>query len=47
MASGLSKPVEPKFQGSEFTENYSDVSINPDDYEGKSVLIIGKSEHTM
>ena len=43
VASGLSKPVQPDFEGHEYTESYSDVSINPDDYEGKSVLILGKS----
>ncbi|KAI0232319.1 FAD-dependent oxidoreductase domain-containing protein 2 [Lamellibrachia satsuma] len=42
VASGLSKPVEPDFEGHEYTESYSDVSINPDDYEGKSVLILGR-----
>ena len=46
VASGLSKLVEPNFEGREFTENYSNVSINPDDYEGKSVFIFGKSELT-
>ena len=45
VASGLSKPVEPTFEGREFTENYSNVSINPDDYEGKTVVILGKSRH--
>ena len=43
VATGLGKPVEPKFEGSQYTESYSDVSINPDDYEGKSVLILGMS----
>ncbi|KAK2189228.1 hypothetical protein NP493_113g04057 [Ridgeia piscesae] len=42
VASGLSKPVEPTFEGREFTENYSNVSINPDDYEGKTVVILGR-----
>ncbi|KAK2187134.1 hypothetical protein NP493_177g02007 [Ridgeia piscesae] len=42
VASGLSKLVEPNFEGREFTENYSNVSINPDDYEGKSVFIFGR-----
>ena len=46
VASGLSKLVEPNFEGWELTENYANVSINPEDYEGKSVFIFGKSEDT-
>ena len=46
VASGLSKPVEPTFEGRELTENYSNVSINPVDYEGKTVIIFGKSRLT-
>ncbi|XP_074647210.1 FAD-dependent oxidoreductase domain-containing protein 2-like [Tubulanus polymorphus] len=42
VATGLSKPNIPKFQGVEYTVGYEDVSINPDEFEGKSVLILGR-----
>ena len=32
----------PKFKGVEHTVAYSDVSTNPEDFEGKTVLILGK-----
>ncbi|KAK3705201.1 hypothetical protein QZH41_014001, partial [Actinostola sp. cb2023] len=31
-----------KFKGVEYTEKYSEISTNPDDYEGQTVLIIGR-----
>lgn len=31
-----------KFKGFEYTESYSDISTNPDDYEGQTVLIVGR-----
>ncbi|XP_022795419.1 FAD-dependent oxidoreductase domain-containing protein 2-like [Stylophora pistillata] len=31
-----------KFKGFEYTESYSEMSTNPDDYEGQTVLIIGR-----
>ncbi|XP_031575280.1 FAD-dependent oxidoreductase domain-containing protein 2-like [Actinia tenebrosa] len=34
--------LENPFPGMEYTESYSDISTNPDDYEGQSVLILGR-----
>ncbi|XP_013411120.1 FAD-dependent oxidoreductase domain-containing protein 2-like [Lingula anatina] len=42
IATGLQKEHVPQFRGVEYTIGYNDVSINPDDFEGKSVLIIGR-----
>ncbi|KAK3717351.1 hypothetical protein QZH41_011592, partial [Actinostola sp. cb2023] len=43
MSTGLSAENVPKnFKGIEYTESYSDISTNPKDYEGQSVLIIGR-----
>lgn len=41
MANGLSVPFHPEFIGAEFVEHYEEVSVNPKDYEGQSVLILG------
>lgn len=40
-ATGMQRAHTPKFQGWENTVGYEDVSTNPDDFEGKSVLILG------
>lgn len=42
MATGVSKPYHPAIPGIELTENYTDVSIDPQDYINKRVLILGK-----
>ena len=42
IGTGLSKPYLPEFQGSEHVVNYADVSTNPKDFEGKTVLILGE-----
>uniref|UniRef100_A0ABM0MVH5 FAD-dependent oxidoreductase domain-containing protein 2-like n=1 Tax=Saccoglossus kowalevskii TaxID=10224 RepID=A0ABM0MVH5_SACKO len=42
VSTGLSTPNEPPFNGSEFTVGYKDMSLNKEDYEGKTVLILGK-----
>ncbi|XP_064633746.1 FAD-dependent oxidoreductase domain-containing protein 2-like [Lineus longissimus] len=42
MATGLWKPNQPTFQGVEHTVGYEDMSLDPDDYEGKTVLILGR-----
>lgn len=42
IATGLSKPYIPPIPGIEFAENYTDVSINPEDFANQKVLIIGK-----
>ena len=41
MATGLWKPNIPDMEGIEHTDGYETMSLNPDDYEGKSVLILG------
>lgn len=42
IATGLSKAYLPEIPGIELTENYTDVSINPEDFTNQKVLIIGK-----
>ncbi|KAF6036631.1 hypothetical protein EB796_005078 [Bugula neritina] len=42
MATGYSKEKKVTFPGSEHVEYYSDTSVNPDDFEGLSVLILGR-----
>ncbi|KAJ7382594.1 FAD-dependent oxidoreductase domain-containing protein 2 [Desmophyllum pertusum] len=43
MSTGISVENLPrKFKGFEYTESYSEISTNPDDYEGQTVLIIGR-----
>ena len=44
LATGVSKPVIPNVPGMEYVDGYEDVSINPEDYEGKTVLILGNME---
>lgn len=41
MATGMWQPNEPRVEGSEYFEGYETVSINPDDFEGQTVLILG------
>ncbi|SRR5579883_470575 len=42
IATGYSKPYIPPIPGIEFAENYTNVSINPEDFINQRVLIIGK-----
>ncbi len=42
IATGLSKPYIPPIPGIESTENYTDVSVIPEDFTNQKVLIIGK-----
>lgn len=43
MSTGISTENLPRnFKGVEYTESYSEMSVNPDDYEGQTVLIIGR-----
>ncbi len=42
MASGCHKPFVPDVQGIELAENYADVSVDPNDFLGQRVLILGK-----
>uniref|UniRef100_UPI00358EE1F6 FAD-dependent oxidoreductase domain-containing protein 2 isoform X1 n=1 Tax=Myxine glutinosa TaxID=7769 RepID=UPI00358EE1F6 len=41
VATGLSMPNEPNFLGSELSEGYESVSVDPSDFEGQRVLILG------
>lgn len=42
VATGLARPYEPDIPGIEHAENYWDFSIEPEDYAGQRVLVIGK-----
>jgi len=47
VATGLSKPYIPNIPGIEFGESYADVSVDPQDFEGQRVLIIGKGNSAL
>jgi thioredoxin reductase len=42
IATGLSKPYLPEISGIELAENYTNVSVDPEDFIDQRVLIIGK-----
>ncbi|BBB01565.1 putative FAD-dependent oxidoreductase [Actinacidiphila reveromycinica] len=42
MATGVTRPYVPPIPGVELAEQYSDVSVDPDDFTGKRVLIVGR-----
>lgn len=42
VATGLSTPFLPEIPGIQLAENYSDVSLDPDDFRGQRILIVGK-----
>ena len=42
VATGFSKPYIPEIPGIELAENYTDVSVDPEDFANQRVLIIGK-----
>ncbi|XP_058046223.1 FAD-dependent oxidoreductase domain-containing protein 2 isoform X3 [Ahaetulla prasina] len=42
VATGMWVPHEVNFPGSEYVEGYESVSINPNDFAGQSVLILGR-----
>ncbi|XP_071797153.1 FAD-dependent oxidoreductase domain-containing protein 2-like [Asterias amurensis] len=42
MSTGYSLPHEPSFEGFEHTEGYQTISLDQEEYEGKSVLILGR-----
>lgn len=42
VASGVSKPYIPEIPGIELTENYENVSVDPQDFINQRVLILGK-----
>ena len=41
VATGTGKAHVPVFEGMEYVEGYEDMSTNPEDYEGQTVLILG------
>ncbi len=47
VATGLSKPQIPTFPGVELAELYGDVSIDPRDFEGQRVLVVGKGNSAL
>ena len=42
LATGIWLPNIPDLPGINYAEGYESISINPADYEGKNVLILGK-----
>jgi acyl-CoA synthetase (AMP-forming)/AMP-acid ligase II/thioredoxin reductase/acyl carrier protein len=42
VATGCAKANVPDFPGAELTENYTEMNVDPDDYLGQRVLILGK-----
>lgn len=42
VAAGVTKPHIPNVPGIELAENYVSVSVNPDDFTGQRVLVVGK-----
>lgn len=42
VAVGVQKPYLPSIPGVELTENYSDMTLDPEDFAGQRVLILGK-----
>ena len=42
VATGISTPVIPDVKGIEYADGYETMSLDTDDYEGQSVLILGK-----
>jgi len=47
VATGLSKPHIPKIPGIELATGYEDVSMDPEDFSGKTVLILGKGNSAL
>ena len=42
IATGIAKPNIPNLVGMEHVDGYETMSLNPDDYEGQTVLILGE-----
>ncbi|GLI94541.1 NAD(P)-binding domain-containing protein [Methylocystis echinoides] len=47
VATGLSLPYAPSFEGAELVEGYEDMSVRPEDFAGLNVLIIGKGNSAL
>jgi thioredoxin reductase len=46
-ATGLHVPYVPNIKGIEHTESYEDMSVDPEDFEGHSVLVLGNGNAAM
>ncbi|KAL4240447.1 FAD-dependent oxidoreductase domain-containing protein 2 [Mactra antiquata] len=42
VATGIAKPNIPNLEGMEYVDGYETMSMDPDDYEGQTVLILGR-----
>ena len=42
MCTGMSTEIMPSFKGAEFAETYGSMSLNKEEFEGQSVLILGR-----
>lgn len=42
VATGIAKPVIPDIPGMEYTDGYEDISMDRDEFEGQTVLILGR-----
>jgi len=42
VATGIGKPNIPQLEGMEYVDGYETMSLDPNDYEGQTVLILGK-----
>ena len=47
VATGMSKPFVPNIPGVELADNYTVCSVNPQDFKGKRVLVIGKGNSAL
>jgi hypothetical protein len=47
LATGLWKPHIPDMEGIEYADGYEDMSLDPQEYEGKSVLILGEDQKVL
>eukprot|EP01045_Picozoa_sp_COSAG04_P004131 COSAG04_NODE_175_length_21521_cov_167.404071_23_plen_76_part_00 len=46
-ATGLHVPFVPAIQGIEHAEGYEDMVVDPEDFEGQSVLVLGNGNAAM
>jgi thioredoxin reductase len=47
VATGVGKPYVPQIPGIELTENYVDVSVDPEDFVNQRVLVLGKGNSAL
>ena len=43
VATGMWKPNVPEFKGSQFTTGYEEIATDSEEFEGQTVLILGKT----